>query len=272
MLPQDAFWRTLVLAAMPAIGALLGGLLAEAVTLSRRSLSIMLHAVAGILLSVVGIELLPLALGGQYPLLHVGLFMLGVLFTLGLDWATDLTRRLLRGGTKERSKQDYAPYLCRRPGKHDIVKGGAGSSAAWVIFIGVAIDFVTDGMMLVSGSDVERNLGLVIGIALVAADSPEAFATIANMKSAGGKRSTRLWLTLSFPVILIGGALLAEWVLRGTSNVVQLGVLAFTAGIILTLVESQIIPETFAKWEGKLATITLTASFVAFAMLSTWLS
>lgn len=270
LLPMDPFWRTLVLAAMPAAGALIGGLLGEMLTISRRTLSIMLHAVAGILLSVVGIELLPQALDGKWPLLHVGLFMAGVLFTLGLDWATDLTRRLIRGGSEERPREEYAPYPCRRPGKHDVVQSGS-AGAAWVIFIGVAIDFITDGLMLVSGSDVQQNLGLVIGIALIAADSPEAFATISNMKSSGGKRSTRLWLAFSFPAILVLGALLGEWLLRGVSEVVQLGVLAFTAGIILTLVESQIIPETFEKWEGKVATVALTASFAGFALLSTWL-
>lgn len=271
-LPQNPFWRTLMLAAFPAAGSLVGALLAEFISISRRTLSLALHAVAGLLLAVVGIELMPQLLQSQHALLYAGLFMTGALFTLGLDWAIDLTGRLVRGGTRDkpRSRREKSAYPCRRPGKH--LATSAGKSAAWTIFAGVAIDFVTDGMMIVSGSTVGGNLGLMLGIALFAADSPEAFATIANMKKSGGERRQRVLLALSFPVILMAGALVGEWWLHGASQLVQVGVLAFTAGIILTLVESEIIPETFENWDGMLAALVLTASFIGFALLSSYVS
>lgn len=273
MLPDDPFWLTIALLAMPAAGSFIGGLLAEAVTISRRTLSLALHGVAGILLAVVGVELMPLVLEAGNTWFYALMFMAGALFTLAVDWTTEFTRKLLGGETPhEGSDTQQPPYPCRRPGKHPVGASGAARGAAIVIFIGVAIDFVTDGLLIVSGADVSRDVAVLLGIALFAADSPEAFATIANMKAGGSSRKTRLLLTFSFPVILIGGGLLGEWLLRGAPTVVQISVLAFTAGIILTLVESQIIPETFEKWEGKTATLTLVGSFILFAAISAYVS
>lgn len=272
MLPEDPFWLTITLLAMPAAGSLIGGLLAEAFTISRRTLSLALHGVAGILLAVVGIELMPVVLAAGDTWFYILMFMAGALFTLAIDWATEFTRKLLGRETPEDASRTHEPaYPCRRPGKHPVGASGASRSAAIVIFIGVAIDFVTDGLLIVSGADVSRDIAVLLGIALFAADSPEAFATIANMKAGGSSRRLRLFLTLSFPVVLIGGGLFGEWLLRGAPSVVQISVLAFTAGIILTLVESQIIPETFEKWEGKTATLTLVGSFILFGAISAYL-
>lgn len=50
------FIIVLAIAAMPALGNFAGGLLAEAVPVSRNTLSLALHAAAGIVLAVVGVE------------------------------------------------------------------------------------------------------------------------------------------------------------------------------------------------------------------------
>ena len=62
---------------MPAAGNFLGGVLAELLPLSRRTLSYALHAAAGILFAVVGIELIPEALDGAAPWLMLILFVMG---------------------------------------------------------------------------------------------------------------------------------------------------------------------------------------------------
>jgi zinc transporter, ZIP family len=58
----DGFLGVLVLTALPALGNISGGVLAEIVQVSERSLSLALHVAAGIVLAVVGIELMPEAL------------------------------------------------------------------------------------------------------------------------------------------------------------------------------------------------------------------
>jgi ZIP family zinc transporter len=55
----DGLLIVLALAALPALGNLAGGLLAEVVEVSPRTLSLALHAAPGIALAVVGVKLLP---------------------------------------------------------------------------------------------------------------------------------------------------------------------------------------------------------------------
>ena len=53
------FLIVIALTALPAFSNFAGGLLAEAMDVSERTLSLALHAAAGIVLAVVAVELLP---------------------------------------------------------------------------------------------------------------------------------------------------------------------------------------------------------------------
>lgn len=65
------------LAALPAAANVLGGLLGDLVTLPRRVLNLVFEWVAGMLLGVVGIELMPRVLHASIPWLMVLVFVLG---------------------------------------------------------------------------------------------------------------------------------------------------------------------------------------------------
>jgi len=67
----------LALAALPAAGNLVGGLTAEAVPVSERTLSLALHAAAGIVLAVVGVELMPRVLSVEPAWLVILALMAG---------------------------------------------------------------------------------------------------------------------------------------------------------------------------------------------------
>lgn len=62
---MEGFVLVLVLAALPAAGSFLGGLAAQLVEVSERALSLTLHLAAGIVMAVVGLELMPEALGAS---------------------------------------------------------------------------------------------------------------------------------------------------------------------------------------------------------------
>lgn len=59
---MQGFLLGLTLAGLPAAGNLLGGIAAECFSVSQRGLSLALHLAAGIVLTVVGFELMPEAL------------------------------------------------------------------------------------------------------------------------------------------------------------------------------------------------------------------
>jgi zinc transporter, ZIP family len=82
---MSEFLNVLALTALPALGNFVGGLVAEVFPASPRTLSLALHAAAGVLLAVVGVELMPQALGAEAPWVVILAFVLGGVFFLLLD-------------------------------------------------------------------------------------------------------------------------------------------------------------------------------------------
>ena len=64
---MEEYFIVLSLVLLPAGGNFLGGLLAEFINVSQRVLSLALHAAAGIVLAVVGVELMPRVLEANPP-------------------------------------------------------------------------------------------------------------------------------------------------------------------------------------------------------------
>ena len=73
----------LLLALLPALGNVAGTLLAEVFDVSERALSLALHLAAGIVLGVIGIELMPRALGASLPWVPLVAFVVGGALFLG---------------------------------------------------------------------------------------------------------------------------------------------------------------------------------------------
>lgn len=97
------------LAALPALGNFAGGFLADRVQVSSRMLSFALHAAAGIVFAVVGVELMPQALATERMWLIVLLFVAGGGFAVLVDWLMGAVRlRAVAPGRRNRA---------RRPGR-----------------------------------------------------------------------------------------------------------------------------------------------------------
>ena len=254
---MSEFLSVLALALLPALGNFSGGLLAERFQASRRVVSIALHAAAGILLAVVGVELLPQVLEGGTPWLMILAFASGGGFFLVMDQTIDIVRkrvgRIQKRGTAAATEADEA-----------------ANAGAWGIFFAVAVDLFTDGVLIGTGSTIAFGLGLLLALAQVPADIPEGFATIANFKRLGVPRRTRLLISAAFAVPIFLGATIGFWAVRGQPEVVKLALLAFTAGIITTVTVEEIVPEAHYEEEGRLATLGFVAGFALFALLSTY--
>jgi zinc transporter, ZIP family len=234
----------LALTAIPAFSNFAGGLLAEAIRVSQRTLSFALHAAAGIVLAVVAVELLPEAFAVGPAWLMVLAFVAGGGFFIAVDGGID---RL----------QDRF--------------GGAGEGSPWGIFFGVAVDLFSDGVMIGAGSTITFALGLLLALGQAPADVPEGFATIAAFKRQGVARRTRLLLAASFFGAIFLGATVGFWAVRGQSAVVKLALLAFTAGILTTVVVEEIVPEAHRGEEARSATVAFVGGFALFALLSAYL-
>jgi ZIP family zinc transporter len=233
----------LALALMPAVGNFAGGGLAEVIPTSPRMLSRALHMASGIVLAVIGVELMPTALSGSAPPWAIVLgFCSGGAFYVLLAWCIDR----LQGGDEE-------------------------AAGAWMIYAAVATDLFSDGLMIGVGSVVSFSLALILAIGQVTADVPEGFATIANFKDKGETRTRRLLLSASFVLPCLLGATIGYWLLRGGSETLQLAGLAFTAGIlVLAAVEDMLQEAHEAAEDSRLSAAFFVGGFALFTLVASY--
>ena len=234
----------LALAALPAAGNFAGGLLAEFVPLSDRRLSFALHAAAGIVLAVVGIELMGQVLLAEPPWAALLAFVAGGGVAVALDTLVDL------------------------------VRGRFGSTAqdtgAWMIYFGVAVDLFSDGLLVGTGSTLSISLGLLLALGQVPADVPEGFATIATFRKLGVPRRRRILLAASFALPILIAVSLGYWAVRQAPDIYKLSLLALTAGILVTVAVEEMVTQAHATEDTRWDTLALVGGFALFALISVY--
>jgi len=241
---MNEFYLLIIFSLLPALGTFVGGTIAEIFTISRNTYSLALHAAAGIILAVISVVLLPEALKTTSPTIIVLTFILGGIFFITID--------------------NLINFIQGRSGNKD-------STTAWAIFMGVALDSFTDGLMIGTGSLINIQLGLFLALGVVLADIPEGFANIAAFKEKNMERKTRIILNFLASLPVIGGALLGYFLISGEPIIIKYAVLAFTAGVLLTVTAEEIIPESHRNGEARLAALVLIISFAIFVLLSTYI-
>jgi len=242
---MNDYSAALLLAMLPAAGNLAGGVLAEIVVVSQRTLSLALHAAAGVVLAVVAVELMPEAMQATSPWIVVLAFVAGGGFFVAADRGLAIVRT--RFGDR------------------------GHESGPWLIFFGVAIDLFSDGIMIGTASNLSAGLALLLALGQIPADVPEGFATIAGFKAHGIPRRTRIALSASFAVPILLGATLGYFAVRNQPDVVKLALLAFTAGVLTTVVVEEIVPEAHEEGEARFAALVFVGGFALFALLSAYL-
>ncbi|HWG93037.1 MAG TPA: ZIP family zinc transporter [Mycobacteriales bacterium] len=230
------------LALLPAAANLLGGAAAEVVRVSDRGLSLALHLAAGIVLAVVGLELMPEALAADPPWLPLTAFVAGGAVFIGLDRAV--------GHVQAR------------------IGGGEPQAGALAVYGGVSVDLLSDGVMIGTGAVIDPALGLLLALGQVPADAPEGFAAVAALRRAGVPRRLRTVLAASFAVPVLVGAALGHLALRDAPEVVTLCVLALTGGALTAVVVEEMVGEAHEGETSQLGPLFLTAGFALFAGVS----
>jgi ZIP family zinc transporter len=243
---MSGFTLALLLALLPAAGNFVGGLAAEFTRVSQRTLSFALHSAAGILFAVVGMELMPEALSRAPAWLMLLAFVAGGAAAVLLDRLIEFVR----------------------------ARSGAANTAnisSWGIYSGVAVDLFSDGVIIGTGSLINPSLGLLLALGQVPADIPEGFATIATFKKSGLTRTGRLLVSASFALPILLGATVGYWAVRGQPEAVKLGLLSFTAGILLTVAVEEIVVQAHEEEDSRWASLFLVGGFALFALLASYI-
>ncbi len=232
------------LAALPALANFVGGGLAEVFHVSARSLSLALHLAAGIVLAVVGLELMPEALQANPPWVPLLTFVAGGAVFVGLDRVVGYVQGRLGGGEE--------------------------TSSALAIFGGVSMDLFSDGVMIGTGTVLNPALGLLLALGQIPADLPEGFAAVATLRRAGIPRRRRLLMSASFAIPILVGAALGFLALRRAPEVLTLSVLALTGGALSAVVVEEMVTEAHEGETSSIGPIFLTAGFALFAAISVY--
>ncbi len=240
------FLIVLAYAFLPAAAVSGGGLLSEVTRVSRQALDIVLHAVAGTTLAIVAVQLLPRALAVTSGWLAVLSFIAGGLLFILIDYLTDSINEC---------------YL-----------GARGIRSSLVLFIGVAVDVIVDGLTIGAGSAVELRLGLLLSLGITLTNIPEGFATIGVLGSKGMPKHKRMLASGLLGVLVILGAAGGYWILSGQAEWLKMSLLIGTAGFLTTLVVESITPEAHVRGDVRLAAVVFVIGFALFTLISHYMA
>lgn len=236
---MEDFLLVLAASAVPAAANFAGGLVAEFVPVSGRSLSLALHLATGIVIGVVGLELAPEAFSARPLYAPLGSFVAGAAVFLAIEHAIEAH-----------------------------ITGRSGEGGPWSIFGAVSLDLFSDGVMIGTGTVIDPQLGLLLALGQAPADAPEGFAAIAAFKNGDTKRLQRVSLGAAFVVPIIVGATLGYWGLRDAPFLAQASVLALTGGTLLAVVIEDVVPQAHVMPDSRLAAGAVVVGFALFALLS----
>lgn len=242
--PENNLVPVLV-AAFAFVMTLVGGAVAQHAG-DRRHL--VLGLAAGLMLGVVGFDLLPEALGFQ----HGQLF--GVPAALLMFVAGFLTLHVVeRGVAVHRAHEgEYAPHVHGHSHGQDPTKGVGLAAASALVGHSVA-----DGFAIGAAFQAGTSVGAVVAIAVISHDFADGFNTYTITRLYGNDRRRALLLLAADALAPIVGAAIT---LAVTIPPGPLGLyLGFFAGFLLYLATSDILPEAHSP-HPSLATLASTVS------------
>ncbi len=231
----------LIFATLPAIGIMIGSLLAESIRTPKWLIGASLHATAGIAIALVSIDVMPRVLGITPMWLIIAAFLVGACISvfIAIFWGTFRFRNT------------------------------AGSIGAWMVGMAVVTDLVSDGLMVGAGTAVGTQLGFLFAATQSIANIPGGFAATANLRDDGVPKLSRQALSVFMLLPAALSATVGYFGLRAADSVVHGTVLAVFVGILLLATIEDVIPQgdepNPPRW---ISTLAFAMGFAGLAALS----
>lgn len=239
---MSSFWQVFFLSLLPGAGNFAGALVAEFWKPSSRLLNWALHAASGIVIAIVAVELIPEAVD-----VLAGWWLAAAFAAGGASYV--MIESLVDGLQKSSNR--------------------GSRTGMWMIYVVVAVDLTSDGMMLGTGSAVSSSLAIVLAFGQVLADIPEGYAAMANFRDKGVPRRRRLLLSASFVLFCLGSALVAFFVLRGAGESVKMAALVFVAGLLTVAAVEDMLEEAHeARKDNRGSVLAFVGGFALFTLVS----
>jgi ZIP family zinc transporter len=251
---------TLLYSLVPVVFTMIGAATAAFWPVMARLRSYVLHLAAGVVFSVVAVELLPeiqrRAATGGAPVRDVVLgFALGIGTMLAVDKVLDRIRGddddkvldRIRGddddercevaddGVSTGAERDVLADTSMRPS----VRGGVALS----LLVAVGIDFVLDGLLLGVGFAAGARIGILLALAEAAEQLSVGLALAGELSRSGMARMRVLATVTGLGLLVFGSAVLGATVLRGLTSGMMETVLSFGLAALLYLVTEELLRE-----------------------------
>lgn len=247
------FQQIITYALLPTLALTGGGLLALFIRFGVQVRSAILHFAAGVVFSVVAVEILPDVVRLHDPLLTVIGFSAGIGLMLLIRWFTE-----------------SAPETTETPSLATVSGSEAPQSAASLpvaFLLAIGVDIFIDGLLLGIGFAAGAKEGILLAFALGVEVLSLGLATATSLTEEGVSRSRIIRLLLSLSVLFfastVGGATLLH-------NLPETGldlVLSFGLAALLFLVTEELLVEAHEGPEKPWMTATLFAGFLLFLIL-----
>lgn len=209
-----------------------------------------LHLAAGVVFSVVAVELIPDLLRDHRPIETVVGFALGVAAMLGLRAMTEAKEK------HDEEKRESQAQISDERGNLPVGMLG-----------GVAIDLVVDGFMIGIGFAAGAKEGRLLALALAVELVSLGLAVAASMSKLGIARARAVKVLAVLSTTFVLGAVIGTTLLSKLSAHYMASVLAFGAAALMFLVTEELLTEAHEEKESPALTAMFFLGFLIFLML-----
>ncbi|MBF9252225.1 transporter [Pontibacter sp. 172403-2] len=235
---MENYSQVILYASIAAAALLIGGVLSIIRTPGAKLQGAILHFAAGVIFSVVAVELLPDIMAKHNTLEIVIGFGTGVLLMLAIQYFLE-------------------------PKKEQEASGGF--PIAFMVIIG--IDLLIDGVLMGIGFATSQEAGVLLAVALSVELLSLGMATSTTLGSSGASRKIKILSILGLSVLVLDSALVSATLLSGISDAYLEVILSFGLAALLFLVTEELLIEAHENKQTPLLTAAFFAGFLLFMLL-----
>jgi zinc transporter, ZIP family len=238
---MNVFKQVLLFSLIPVFTMITGGVIALVKKPGGNFRSLILHFAAGVVFSVVGVEILPDIVKNHLPVMTIIGFTLGFMAMIGVRKLTE--------------------------GKEKTVSVSVEGAVPWGLLTGIGVDIVIDGLLLGIGFAAGNTEGILLAIALSVELLSLGMATATELgdNQISKRKSFALIASLSFAFFV--SAILGATILNNVSHNVMDIVLSFGLAALLFLVTEELLIEAHEEKETVWHTSAFFGGFLAFLIL-----
>lgn len=237
----NVFQKIILYSLIPVFTMIAGGVIAILRKPNGNVRSLILHFAAGVVFSVVAVELLPDIVKNHKPLQVIIGFSSGLLVMLGIK----------RLSEKKEEKEAI------------IAKGRVPVS----LLVAMGVDIFIDGLLLGIGFAAGNTEGILLAIALAIELLSLGMATATELGNNDISRRKSLRLIIQLAVVFFVSAALGATLLNNLSHNVMEVVLSFGLAALLFLVTEELLTEAHEEKETPWHTSAFFAGFLLFLIL-----